>query len=100
MGLVLTGIARSVRNQTVRPKPGDSWEPFESLQVVVVDYGSTHYVEVVGDELKNNLPAEGDEVAIDVSINMYVGKTGQPGYRLKGWRLAAAPGVRAVKAAG
>jgi hypothetical protein len=104
MGLLLSGICRSVRTQTKHPKPGDTWEAFESTQITMVDYGSTHYVEVVGEELRNNMPTAGEECVIDCSISMYVGKTGQPGYGLKGWRraessLGSATGVRAVKTA-
>jgi hypothetical protein len=99
MGLLLTGIVRSVRTQTREPRPGDTWDAFEETQICVVDLGSTQYVSVQGDQLKENLPEEGAECAIEVSVNPYVGRTGQPGFRLKGWRLAAAPGVRSVKSA-
>ena len=69
MTQLVTGKAGKLRTREAG-NPGNTWTE-ETLPVV--GWGSTQYVKVSKD-LHEELPAEGEDVAIEVSVNTYVTK--------------------------
>lgn len=85
MGLMLTisGKIDRVTTEQVTPRDG---QPFTSTTLVLVDWGSTEFVRVAS-TFEGDVPKDGDQVTMEVTVGTFVRKDGTAGSRLYAKRL-------------
>lgn len=76
MSKLITGRVEKV---LVRDRTWPDGEKFKETTLAVADWGSTEYVQLGRSFPADQVPAEGDEIALDVYARTYVNKDGKAG---------------------